>query len=643
MAANFPGSSHPKSGKQGSSSRSVRGYPEIPEWFRRSNILQVIQSYLEDQGSVAIDKKKIESYLPYFYNVYMEHPVSRRSPVLKLDQLVFEPPLGTLKDQQICARNNIKEICSVDIQKNNLIFKCERLYYKMLMEKEKGIRRGVDFPSYDSFIENALDISRGKIPRFMEFLQKQDKKRADKAMERRKEDKEDEASRKESDSAASPKASSSKATAGQVRKSTNLPPPRKLRKVTFLQPSSPKKKTMEKEAEGASSKGSTSSNVPSSNSEQIDINENVSENSSPMKEIPKRRKSVKTSQNLAKNFLEDEEDGAKRIAFFLNPENDDEIAAYLLDNIHYSSAEESTSGDEVEDVDALIEKAMQDVDGLEKVMAMHPDLFPESDECDLEIVEPEGPDGPQENTTAVDVFSQNLRSPSASSTPIDSVESLLAFELKNCDVGHERIERHIRKGFGVVRTRCPKLPKTVQPSQNPPPPVSGLQDNLPVREVAQNTSASATNASSSKDDVYATLRNLEEYLGINKGTRATPEVIEIDSETSEDDTEGQFDQHQVKLLRKFLGSEDGALRELLSICEVNEEEVEKCNLDVTDERIANAMGAHVGDTLRQSSDNVLSNVEEAFVDINDLSQSERSHYELSHDPLEGCSQNISNN
>ncbi|XP_055685376.1 uncharacterized protein LOC129791306 isoform X4 [Lutzomyia longipalpis] len=542
----------------------------------------------------------------------------------------------------------------------------------------------------------------------MEFLQKQDKKRADKAMERRKEDKEDEASRKESDSAASPKASSSKATAGQVRKSTNLPPPRKLRKVTFLQPSSPKKKTMEKEAEGASSKGSTSSNVPSSNSEQIDINENVSENSSPMKEIPKRRKSVKTSQNLAKNFLEDEEDGAKRIAFFLNPENDDEIAAYLLDNIHYSSseesisgdevedvdalfekalqdvdglkkiramhpdlfpesvesdpeivepegpqenttavddssAEESTSGDEVEDVDALIEKAMQDVDGLEKVMAMHPDLFPESDECDLEIVEPEGPDGPQENTTAVDVFSQNLRSPSASSTPIDSVESLLAFELKNCDVGHERIERHIRKGFGVVRTRCPKLPKTVQPSQNPPPPVSGLQDNLPVREVAQNTSASATNASSSKDDVYATLRNLEEYLGINKGTRATPEVIEIDSETSEDDTEGQFDQHQVKLLRKFLGSEDGALRELLSICEVNEEEVEKCNLDVTDERIANAMGAHVGDTLRQSSDNVLSNVEEAFVDINDLSQSERSHYELSHDPLEGCSQNISNN
>ncbi|XP_055685375.1 uncharacterized protein LOC129791306 isoform X3 [Lutzomyia longipalpis] len=637
MAANFPGSSHPKSGKQGSSSRSVRGYPEIPEWFRRSNILQVIQSYLEDQGSVAIDKKKIESYLPYFYNVYMEHPVSRRSPVLKLDQLVFEPPLGTLKDQQICARNNIKEICSVDIQKNNLIFKCERLYYKMLMEKEKGIRRGVDFPSYDSFIENALDISRGKIPRFMEFLQKQDKKRADKAMERRKEDKEDEASRKESDSAASPKASSSKATAGQVRKSTNLPPPRKLRKVTFLQPSSPKKKTMEKEAEGASSKGSTSSNVPSSNSEQIDINENVSENSSPMKEIPKRRKSVKTSQNLAKNFLEDEEDGAKRIAFFLNPENDDEIAAYLLDNIHYSSSEESISGDEVEDVDALFEKALQDVDGLKKIRAMHPDLFPESVESDPEIVEP------QENTTAVDVFSQNLRSPSASSTPIDSVESLLAFELKNCDVGHERIERHIRKGFGVVRTRCPKLPKTVQPSQNPPPPVSGLQDNLPVREVAQNTSASATNASSSKDDVYATLRNLEEYLGINKGTRATPEVIEIDSETSEDDTEGQFDQHQVKLLRKFLGSEDGALRELLSICEVNEEEVEKCNLDVTDERIANAMGAHVGDTLRQSSDNVLSNVEEAFVDINDLSQSERSHYELSHDPLEGCSQNISNN
>uniref|UniRef100_A0A1B0GHR4 RNA-splicing ligase RtcB homolog n=1 Tax=Lutzomyia longipalpis TaxID=7200 RepID=A0A1B0GHR4_LUTLO len=162
MAANFPGSSHPKSGKQGSSSRSVRGYPEIPEWFRRSNILQVIQSYLEDQGSVAIDKKKIESYLPYFYNVYTEHPVSRRSPVLKLDQLVFEPPLGTLKDQQICARNNIKEICSVDIQKNNLIFKCERLYYKMLMKKEKGIRRGVDFPSFTERIR-FCSISQGII------------------------------------------------------------------------------------------------------------------------------------------------------------------------------------------------------------------------------------------------------------------------------------------------------------------------------------------------------------------------------------------------------------------------------------------------------------------------------------------------
>ncbi|XP_055677972.1 uncharacterized protein LOC129786775 [Lutzomyia longipalpis] len=191
MAANFPDSSRPKSGEQGNSSRSVRGYPEIPEWFIRSNIFQVIQWYLKGQGSVAIDQKKIECYLLYFYNVYTEYPVSRRSPILKLDQLVFEPPLGTLMDQQICARNNIK-VCYVSMHKNNLIFECEQLLYNMLIEKENGIRRGVDFPSYDSFIEKVLYMSRREIPRFMELLEKQDKERADRAMERSKEDKEDE-------------------------------------------------------------------------------------------------------------------------------------------------------------------------------------------------------------------------------------------------------------------------------------------------------------------------------------------------------------------------------------------------------------------------------------------------------------------